>query len=108
MTHLLRVTLLGFALACAGLLAGCDTMAKIQLTKTQYAVIEPDEKMLADCPQADPPEEGAYVAATPKQREAMLVALSLEQMDIIAKCNNQWGTLREWIAKNRKTYSEKK
>lgn len=95
-------------LACL-MLAACNTFPKLQFTKTEYVFVKPDDQMVQDCPQAVPPDPDTYADVfTPKQREAALTELSLEQMDIIAKCNKQWAALREWNSKQEKIYSQKK
>lgn len=94
-------------LACF-MLAGCDIVPKLQFTKTQYVFVKPEDSLTQDCPQAVPPDPDVYVSLTPKQRESTLTDLSLEQMDIIQKCNKQWGALRAWNERQEKIYSEKK
>ena len=104
---MMRIRLLCLLAVCF-VLAACDTFPKLQFTKTEYVFVKPADTLVQDCPQAVPPEPDAYVALTPKQREGVLTDLSLEQMDIIQKCNKQWAALRAWNERQEKIYSGQK
>lgn len=75
-------------------LTGCGTTPTAPQYKT--VVIAPDDNQLVDCLVVEPPEKAAYVAATPKEREKLLIDLADKQMKNSFLCNDRWAKVRQW------------
>lgn len=93
-------------LAVALLLAGCDVIPKLQLEKTKYVLVKPEDDMLMDCVILPPPDPTNYAKMTLQQREGALYNYGIDSMVSAATCNVQWGTLRDWYAKQKKIYPD--
>lgn len=89
------IVLMFFTLISSSL-TGCATTDPKVIYKTE--VVAPDDNLLVDCDVQEPPNKEEYIAATPKDREKMLVdKISLMMKDGFT-CNKRFETLRKWKA----------
>jgi len=92
MQSTIKAILLMFVLV----LAGCGTMGLQTNVVYKTEVIAPEDSLLLDCDVMSPPEREAYIAATMKEREKMLVNFSMKQMENLFVCNKRFKALRDW------------
>jgi hypothetical protein len=86
--------LLAFAILALVLLSGCATPPVVPIYKT--VVVAPDDNLLISCSVSAPPAKLAYKAATPKEREEMLIDHADKQYKNLFLCNDRWGKVRLW------------
>lgn len=85
-------------------LTACETVPRLEQAKT--VVIAPEDSQLLDCLVAAPPDKAVYVAATPKEREKMLIELAEKNYKNAFLCNDRWGKLRDWKKKQLENYQK--
>ena len=82
-------------IAAAIFLTGCATAPEKPAIYKTVVVAMPDN-LLQDCPILTPPAKDVYMAATPKDREKMLIDLAAKNIKNTDTCNVDRAKSRQW------------
>jgi hypothetical protein len=78
-----------------GALTGCVTTPAVKV-EYKNVLITPDDADLVNCKVTRPPAQQKYLNASDKEKEKMLMDLSLSQTANLDECNKRLGGIRTW------------
>lgn len=74
-------------------MTGCGLFT---VTKYKTVLVVPEDDQLVDCVINPPPERAAVERANLVERSEIHADAWLDQTGSLIKCNDRWGSLREW------------
>ncbi len=100
---ILRLVLLAIAL----MMAACTT-PPASPPETRNIFIEPSTALTQNCSISTPPNKEEFLKADDEKMKSLLYKYNLDLISDLKKCNVQWASIRDWIAKQKAIYEKEK